>query len=145
MIAAALGLVMGLSLSISEAAAGPCDGRKPCEPAPPGLMRLMDRDSFTAQDVAPGIGKHRRRERRRIDAYSEPAYDDELVQNYGDDDRLIGPTEAVNQALAAVPDGKPLGVKLLKGPSPVYAVKLRVRGRVRRILVDARTAQVLGE
>jgi len=47
--------------------------------------------------------------------------------------------------LAAVPGGKPLGVKLLKGQTPMYAVKLRVRGKVRRILVDARTAQVLGE
>jgi uncharacterized membrane protein YkoI len=33
----------------------------------------------------------------------------------------------------------------LKGQTPMYAVKLRVRGKVRRILVDARTAQVLGE
>jgi uncharacterized membrane protein YkoI len=33
----------------------------------------------------------------------------------------------------------------LKGQSPVYAVKMRVGGQVRRVLVDARTGQILGE
>jgi uncharacterized membrane protein YkoI len=107
----------------------------------------------SGEEQPPRLEKLRRKLRRNIEAYpespygSEPSYgDDQLVQSYEqDEDGFIGPTEALTRALAAVPNGKPLGVKLLRGPAPVYAVKLRVRGRVRRILVDARTAQIVGE
>ena len=58
---------------------------------------------------------------------------------------LIPESMAVTQALAAYPDGKPLGVKLLPGPTPVYAVKMRVDGQVLRVLVDALSAQILGQ
>ena len=43
------------------------------------------------------------------------------------------------------PGGKPIGVRLLSGPRPVYAVKIRTQGQVTRVLVDAQTAQVIGQ
>lgn len=147
-----LGATLAAAVFFTDAAAGPCDRKKPCDFGPPGHMKfsapdLGQRDSFAGQQVPQGLAKKRRKERRRIEIYSQPSYysDDQFVQNYDTGEGLIGPTEALTQALAAVPGGKALGVKLLKGPTPVYAVKLRVRGKVRRILVDARTAQVLGE
>jgi uncharacterized membrane protein YkoI len=152
-ISALWGAVLGLILPFAAASAGPCDGRKPCDAAPPGLYerdrsieRRLEREFFRTQDLQRGVAKNRRKARRSIEIYSPRGDDDDqFVQNYGEGDSLIGPTEALNQALAAVPGGKALGVKLLKGPTPVYAVRLRVRGRVRQIFVDARTAQVLGE
>jgi hypothetical protein len=141
---ALLGAVLGLAVLSTGAAADECAGRKPCKFGRPGLAEY---DVFIGQQLSPGFAKKRRKQRRQIEIYSQPSYDDEdqFVQNYDAGENLIGPTEALTQALAAVPGGKALGVKLLKGPTPVYAVKLRVRGKVRRILVDARTAQVLGE
>ena len=141
---ALLGAALGLAVLSDGAAADECGKKKPCEFGQPGLTE--DR-VFTGQQFSPGFAKKHRKQRRRIEIYSEPSYydDDRFVQNNDTGENLIGPTEALTQALAAVPDGKALGVKLLKGPTPVYAVKLRVRGKVRRILVDARTAQVLGE
>jgi hypothetical protein len=148
-----LGGLLCVAVVFTDAAAGPCDGYA-C--ATPGLMkRLREREIFTGDELAQGTLRKRRRQ-RRIEIYPEPSeygdeeqfgqtYEDQFGQTYEADQALIGPTEALTQALAAVPDGKALGVKLLKGPNPVYAVKLRVRGRVRRILVDARTAQVVGE
>jgi hypothetical protein len=135
----------------SGASAGEC-GRKPCEQGRRGQIEFDDpgrgAGDFSAERQRPrGYEKKRRKERRQIEIYSQPSSygDDRFVQNNESGGGLIGPTEALTQALAAVPGGKALGVKLLKGPTPVYAVKLRVRGKVRRILVDARTAQVLGE
>jgi uncharacterized membrane protein YkoI len=141
-----LGGLLCAAVVFTDAAAGPCDGYA-C--GTPGLMkRLREREVFTGDELAQGSLRKRRRQ-RRIEIYTQPSdYGDEeqFVQTYDEADQgLIGPTEALTQALAAVPDGKALGVKLLKGPNPVYAVKLRVRGRVRRILVDARTAQIVGE
>jgi uncharacterized membrane protein YkoI len=141
---ALLGAALGLAVHSTSAAADECGRRKPCEFGRPGHM---DDGAFTGRQLSPGFAKKRHKQRRRIEIYSQPSYyeEDQFVQNYDTGENLIGPTEALTQALAAVPDGKALGVKLLKGPTPVYAVKLRVRGKVRRILVDARTAQVLGE
>ena len=141
-----LGLVLGLATFLNGASAGEC-GKKPCNDKSPALV---DRDSFGGQFLPPGLGKQRKRaQRQRIETdepYERSYYSDDLfVQNDDERGQLIGPTEALTQALAVVPGGKALGVKLLKGPNPVYAVKLRVGGQVRRILVDARTAQVLGE
>jgi hypothetical protein len=140
-----LGLALGLTTLVDGASAGEC-GRRPCNAGPPVFV---DRDSFQGRFLPPGLGKQRRKFRRRPEVYEndEPSYysDDLVVQNNNDRGRLIGETEALTQALAVVPGGKALSVKLLKGPNPVYAVKLRVGGQVRRILVDARTAQVLGE
>jgi uncharacterized membrane protein YkoI len=131
----------------SGASAGEC-GRKPCDQDRRGQIEFDDpgrgEGDFSGERQRE---KKRRKERRQIEIYSQPSSygDDRFVQNNESGGGLIGPTEALTQALAAVPGGKALGVKLLKGPTPVYAVKLRVRGKVRRILVDARTAQVLGE
>lgn len=141
---ALLGAGLGLAVLSDGAAADECGRRKPCEFRQPGLMEL---DVFAGQQHSPGFAKKRRKQRRQIEIYSQPSDygEDQFVQNNDTGENLIGPTEALTRALAAVPDGKALGVKLLRGPTPVYAVKLRVRGKVRRILVDARTAQVLGE
>lgn len=155
---ALLGAALALSLPSAELKAGPCDGRQPCDFEPPGQFerdrgkhspgraeRFKERDIYGDEDLAPGLNRNRRKARRSIEVYSPLDDDDQFVQNYDRGGDLIGPTEAVSQALAAVPGGKALGVKLLKGPSPVYAVRLRVRGKVRQIFVDARTARVLGE
>jgi len=111
---------------------------------------MSDQDSGFGRFLPPGLAKQRRKfERRRPRAYEneEPSYysDDVFVQSGDDRGQLIGPTEALTQALSVVPGGKALGVKLLKGQNPVYAVKMRVGGQVRRVLVDARTGQILGE
>jgi hypothetical protein len=142
--------MLAVSALASAAVAGPCEEGFPCASPRPGLVeRLKQRQVFSGEEQPPPrLGKLRRRLRRNIEAYPEPPYggEDQFVQTYDrEEEGLIGQTEALTQALAAVPGGKPLSVKLLGGPTPVYAVKLRVRGRVRRILVDARTAQVLGE
>jgi hypothetical protein len=143
-----MGMTLGPSALSSDAYAQDC-GKRPCRGNGP---EFIDRDSFVGRRfLPPGIGKQRRRERRRIESIEpdDPSYysEDVYVQSDGEGGggRLIGPTEALTQALAAVPGGKALDVKLLRGPNPVYAVKLRFRGQVRRILVDARTAQVVGE
>jgi uncharacterized membrane protein YkoI len=165
----AMALLMGAT--VPHVQAGPC-GDMPCEKAeppdwagqgsrekrerddfPPGLN---DRDSYETQGHVFQTRKERRRaerqrkrQRRQIEILSQPGDDDDddgrYVQFNEQEQGLIGPTEALTQALAAVPGGKALGVQLLKGQTPMYAVKLRVRGKVRRILVDARTAQILGE
>jgi uncharacterized membrane protein YkoI len=146
--------MLALGALAPEALADSCEEGYPCESRRPGLIeRLKQRQIYSGEEQPPRLRKLRRRLRRNIETYPEPSYgsepsygDDQFVQTYGEDaEGLIGPTEALTQALAAVPNGKPLGVKLLRGPAPVYAVKLRVRGKVRRILVDARTAQIVGE
>jgi hypothetical protein len=141
-----MGMTLGLSALSSDAFAQDC-GKRPCRGNGPAFI---DRDSFVGRFLPPG--KQRRRAiRRRIESIEpdDPSYYSEDVYVQSDDEggggRLIGPTEALTQALAAVPGGKALDVKLLRGPNPVYAVKLRFRGQVRRILIDARTAQVVGE
>lgn len=99
-----------------------------------------------------GDGYFRKRFRRRPPIYDLPSpnYGNNLppAQSYDPQDNggaLIGPTQALNQALNVVPGGTALGVKLLRGPTPVYSVKMRVGGQVLRVIIDARTAQVLGQ
>ena len=142
-----LGLALGLTTLVSGASAKECSGRKPCDQGSP---IVSDQDSAFGRFRDPGRPKQRRKfQRRRPQAYEtdEPSYysDDVFVQSGDDRGQLIGPTEALTQALSVVPGGKALGVKLLKGQNPVYAVKMRVGGQVRRVLVDARTGRIVGE
>ena len=59
--------------------------------------------------------------------------------------QLIPESMAVGVALQMLPDSKPLGVRLLSGDRPVYAVKLRSLGQVQRVLVDALTGEVISQ
>lgn len=59
--------------------------------------------------------------------------------------QLIPESMAVGVAMQMLPDAKPLGVRLLSGERPVYAVKLRSQGQVQRVLVDALTGEVIGQ
>ena len=153
-------VMLAMALSMGAAAhhvsAGPC-GDQPCEErGPPEIPRLNDQESFeNGGDVFQSrkqrrAERNRKRQRRQQEIYSVPGFDDDegrYVQ-YNDQDQnqgLIGETEALTQAEAAVPGSRALGIKLLKGSTPRYAVKLRVRGKIRRIYVDAQTGQVLGE
>lgn len=52
---------------------------------------------------------------------------------------------ALRRALSYSPGSQGLDVTLMQGGRPVYAVKLKTGNRVHRVLVDARTGQVLGE
>lgn len=58
---------------------------------------------------------------------------------------VIPQSAAVAAAMQLYPYGKPIGVRLLQGSPPVYAVKIRTQGQVTRVLVDAQTAQVIGQ
>lgn len=58
---------------------------------------------------------------------------------------LVPESLAVRQAMQMLPGSKPLGVRLLSGSRPVYAVKLRTKGQVQRVLVDALTGDVIGQ
>ena len=59
--------------------------------------------------------------------------------------QFIPESTAVGVAMQILPDSKPLGVRLLSGDRPVYAVKLRSQGQVQRVLVDALTGEVIGQ
>ena len=59
--------------------------------------------------------------------------------------QLIPESMAVGVAMQMLPESKPLGVRLLSGARPVYAVKLRSQGQVQRVLVDALTGEVIGQ
>jgi hypothetical protein len=59
--------------------------------------------------------------------------------------KMIPPSAALQAALRYAPGSKGLGVRLLQGPRLMYAVKLKTGDRIRRVLIDARTGQVLGE
>jgi len=165
-----LAMALLIGATVPHVQAGPC-GDMPCEKGEPPdwagesprqkrernefLPGPNDRDSFESggdffrAQKQRRVERLRKRQRRQIEILSQPGYDDDddgrYVQFNEQEQGLIGPTEALTQALAAVPGGKALGVQLLKGQTPMYAVKLRVRGKVRRILVDARTAQIVGE
>ncbi len=139
LLAAAL---LGLSALGGEAGAVRCKPGKPCEGLGPGPA-VYYLEAQTASDFI----RKKRRARRLREAYPPEATDEENVYDNepagaGD---LIPQSLAVTQALAAYPDAKPLGVKLLPGPSPVYAVKLRVDGQVLRVLIDAQSAEILGQ
>lgn len=59
--------------------------------------------------------------------------------------QIIPPSTALQIALSASPGSQGLGVSLLKGPRLIYAVKLKTGNQIHRVLVDAETAQVVGE
>jgi uncharacterized membrane protein YkoI len=166
----AMALVVGVTVphvfAQDECGVEPCERGQPPDWAGQGGQQRKEqdvlpgpngRDSFENQgDLLRSLKQQRRaerirqRQRQETDSFSQPGYDDSddggrYVQFNEQEQGLIGETEALTQALAAVPGSRALGVRLLKGQPPMYAVKLRVRGKVRRILVDARTAQILGE
>lgn len=133
--------LLGLSALGDAAEAGRCRPGRPCGGWPPGQGAIQ----FDMQ-VAPEFGRKGRRARPLRGLFSEAVGSDEMIADNGSfDGSLIPESMAVTQALAAYPNGRPLGVKLLPGPSPVYAVKLRVDGQVLRVLVDAQSAQILGQ
>jgi len=57
--------------------------------------------------------------------------------------RVIAPSMALSLALRYSPGSQGLDVTLVQGGT-VYAVKLKTANRVHRVLVDARTGQILG-
>jgi uncharacterized membrane protein YkoI len=61
------------------------------------------------------------------------------------DEEVIAPSMALRIALRYSPGSQGLDVTLVQGGRPMYAVKLKTGNRVQRVLVDARTGQILGE
>ncbi len=61
----------------------------------------------------------------------------------GRDGRRISPSQALRKALRVSPGSMGLGVELLPGAPPVYAVKLKTGSRIHRVLVDALSGRVL--
>jgi uncharacterized membrane protein YkoI len=59
--------------------------------------------------------------------------------------QVIAPSMALRLALRYSPGSQGLDVTLMQGGRPVYAVKLKTGSRVHRVLVDARTGQILGD
>ena len=57
--------------------------------------------------------------------------------------KRIPPSQALRNVLRISPGSMGLGVELLPGGHPVYAVKLKTGSRIRRILVDALSGKVL--
>jgi len=57
--------------------------------------------------------------------------------------RRISPSQALRKALRISPGSMGLGVELLPGAPPVYAVKLKTGSRIHRVLVDALSGRVL--
>ncbi len=57
---------------------------------------------------------------------------------------VIAPSMALRIALRYSPGSQGLDVALVQG-GQLYAVKLKTGNRVHRVLVDARTGQVVGE
>jgi uncharacterized membrane protein YkoI len=152
-LSAVVAIFFGASLAGAEVIAGPCAGGV-CSNGKKGQGREISvgGDAYAQGDDGFWSGQiFKRKKRQRIrppPSYEPPPFGDEEEYPppvYGGGGGLIGPTEALTQALSYMPGGRALGVKLLKGPNPMYAVKMRVDGRVIRVLVDARTAQVLGE
>lgn len=64
------------------------------------------------------------------------------AQQSGQD--VIPPSMALRSALRYSPGSQGLDVTLKQGRRLVYAVKLKTGNRVHRVLVDARTGQILG-
>ena len=58
--------------------------------------------------------------------------------------QAIAPSMALSMALRYSPGSQGLDVALVQG-GRMYAVKLKTGNRVHRVLVDARTGQILGE
>ena len=65
-----------------------------------------------------------------------------LVQSgYGQ--QLIPPTVALKRAVQYAGGGNVLQVRLRRGARPVYVVKVKKKGQIRRVRVDARSGRVL--
>jgi hypothetical protein len=79
----------------------------------------------------------------QYDAVPYRAYKEAPARRQGG--RIIPPSTALRIALAASPGSQGLGVSLLKGPRLVYAVKLKTGSQIHRVLVDAETAQIVGQ
>jgi hypothetical protein len=60
-------------------------------------------------------------------------------------DPAIPPSVALRLALSYSPGSQPLDVTLVQRPRLMYAVKLKTGTRVHRVLVDARTGEIVGE
>ncbi len=75
------------------------------------------------------------------DAARQPVFV-QTAQNSNQD--VIAPSMALRIALRYSPGSQGLDVALVQG-GLVYAVKLKTGNRVHRVLVDARTGQVVGE
>ncbi|HHN66693.1 MAG TPA: hypothetical protein ENK15_01470 [Thermopetrobacter sp.] len=57
--------------------------------------------------------------------------------------RILGASLALSKALQRYPGSKPLGVRLLPGREPVYAVRLRRGDRIIIMRVNAVTGAIL--
>lgn len=57
---------------------------------------------------------------------------------------LLPQSAAVSLTMQYYPGGKVIGVKLLPGSPPVYAVKVKTNGQVLRVMIDAQSGRVLG-
>lgn len=58
--------------------------------------------------------------------------------------QIIPPSQALGYAMRSSPGAQGLGVQLVPGPRLLYAVKLKIGNQVHRLLVDARTGQIVG-
>ena len=108
-----------------------------------GIVRRTRRDYLDAQEFPGSAAGPSRPAVARVLFVSRRERRNDFGNGSGGN--LIPQSLAVTQALAAYPDGTPLGVKLSPDPSPVYAVRLRVDGQVLRVLVDAQSGQILGQ
>ena len=68
-----------------------------------------------------------------------------IPQNAGSEVQMIPPSVALRAAMSVAPGGKALGVRLMQGQTLMYSVKIKTGHRLYRVLVDARTGQVIGQ
>jgi hypothetical protein len=133
--------LFGLGALGEGAQAGRCKLGRSC-----GGLAAGHGAAYLDVQAAPVFGRKGRRARLLLGVFPQVAGGDAMIaDNEFSEGNLIPESMAVTQALAAYPEAKPLGVKLLPGSSPVYAVKLRVDGQILRILIDAQSAQILGQ
>ena len=100
------------------------------------LRRISFLDNFPRRRIRPGVGP--RRFPRRLRPPRRPPPSPRRA-----DPRRIPPSTALRLAMKRVPGSMGLGVELLPGPRPVYAVKLKAGSRILRVLVDAVTGRVV--
>jgi hypothetical protein len=132
--------LLGLSALGAGAKAGWCKPGRSC-----GEVLGPQRWPLIEVEDAPEYGRKKRRQRRYIESLIPEETRDSEHDGEDSHSGLIPQSVAVTQALSVYPSGKPLRVRLLPGPSPVYEVKLRVDGQVLRVHVDAQSAQILGQ
>jgi hypothetical protein len=75
---------------------------------------------------------------------AQPSYQ-EKPRKRQEGGRVIPPSVALQVALSYSPGSQGLGVSLLRGPRLMYSVKLKTGNQIHRVLVDAQTAQVVGQ